>query len=277
MHDMQNRNVRRVFAFPEFFKTVEAEYPRFLEVSPRVLTAMHSVADRAYPHPEPYQRAILNLSMLAGISFVEVVTLVGNGLGHGAMRILRSLLETAINVEFFRLRPEAFEDYQEWLHVERFREFEYVRENAPDIYALLDGQEVANAQREMARVRPRFERARYDGTARLRGSWSSIDLGARAVATGFADSYRLINPLASSFIHETMYALLKHFDASKDEHRVEVPPTIDWSKEALSGAHHCMVRVVQTLGETFDVAPEPTAEVLEREWHYAWTEPRAVS
>lgn len=166
MHDMQNRNVRRVFAFVEFFPTVEREYPKFLEVSPRVLTAMHSVADRAYPHPEPYQRVILNLSMLAGISFAEVVTLVGSGLGHGAMRILRSLLETAINVEFFRLRPSAFEDYKEWIHVERFKEIEYVRENAPDVYALLDEQEIADAKREMARVRPRFLARDRNGKSR---------------------------------------------------------------------------------------------------------------
>ena len=85
-------NVRRVFAFPDFFGTVDAEYPKFFEVGQRALEAMHSVADRAYKDPAPHQRAIFNLSMLAGVAFVEVVTLTGNGLGSGAMRILRSLL-----------------------------------------------------------------------------------------------------------------------------------------------------------------------------------------
>jgi hypothetical protein len=55
----------------------------------------------------PYQRAILNLSMLAGVSLVEVTVLTVNSLGHGAM-ILRSLLETAINVEYFRASPRHF-------------------------------------------------------------------------------------------------------------------------------------------------------------------------
>lgn len=267
-------NVRRIFAFPDFFRTVDAEYPKFFEVGPHVLEAMHSVADRRYENPEPHQRAILNLSMLAGVAFVEVVTLTGNGLGSGAMRILRSLLETAINIEFFRLRPEAFEDYKEWYHVERFREFEFLRQHAADAFALLDPEAVTNAEREMARVRPRFEQARYDGAARLRGSWSSLDLGARAVATDFANSYRLINPLASSFVHETMYGMLRHFDAARDENRIEVPPTLRWAKEALSGAHHVMVKVVESLGRTFDVAPEPTVETLVREWHYAWPPPQ---
>jgi hypothetical protein len=75
--------------------------------------------------------------------YVEVITLTGNGLGAGAMRILRSLLEMGINIEFFRLRPGAFEDYEdykEWYHVERFREFEFLRQHAEEAFALLDPQ-----------------------------------------------------------------------------------------------------------------------------------------
>jgi hypothetical protein len=275
MHD--GGNVRRVFAFADFFPTVEREYPRFFEVGQHALDAMHSVADRPYEDPAPHQRAILNLSMLAGVAFVEVIILTGNGLGSGAMRILRSLLEMGINIEFFRLRPEAFEDYKEWYHVERFREFEFLRQHAAEAFAMLDPQAVTNAEREMTRVRPRFEQARYDGAARLRGSWSLLDLGARAVATGFADSYRLINPMASSFVHETMYGMLRHFDAARDEHRIDVPPTLRWSKEALSGGHHVMVKVVESLGRTLGVAPEPTVETLVREWHYAWADPRPAA
>jgi hypothetical protein len=42
----------------------------------------------------------------------------------------------------------------------------------------------------------------------------------------------------------------------------------------LSGAHNIIVHVVESLGRTFNVAPEPSVEMLVREWHYAWTEPR---
>jgi hypothetical protein len=266
--------VRRVFGFPDFWPTVEKEYPRFFEVGPKALVAMHSVADRAYPNPEPHQRGILNLGMLAGISFLEVVTLTVNGLGHGAMRIVRSLLETSINIEFFRLRPAEFEDYTEWAHVERFKEQEFLREHVEPVFKQLGAEVIAEIEQQMARIRPRFERVAHDGSRRLRGSWCSLDLGARAVVTGHQEVYRTINPLASSFVHETMYGMIKHFDAAKDAHRVEVPPTLDWSLQALSGAHLCMIKVVKTLSETFAVPCDPTFETLEKEWHYAWTEPR---
>jgi len=264
----------RVFGFPEFAPTVEAAFPRFWEVGPHLLTAMHSVVDREYAAVEQHRRAILNLGMIAGSSLVETVILTVNGLGHGGMRILRSLLETAINIEYFRLHPGSFEDYREWVHVERFREFEFLRENAPQIYAEIDPENIEQARKEMARVRSRFLMRDRNGKSRgLRSGWSSLNLDARAVATGFADSYRTINPIASSFIHETMYGLLRHFDASHDPHRVEVPPTLDWAAQALSGAHHCMVRVVSTLAQTFAVEPDPNVATLEHEWHYAWDPP----
>jgi hypothetical protein len=276
MHDnARPESMRRVFGFPDFAPTVEAEYPRFFEVGQRALNAMHSVADRDYPAPEPHQRAILNLSMLAGIALVEVVTLTVNGLGHGAMRTMRSLLETAINTEYFRQHPESFDDYREWYHVERFKELEFLRQHAPEILARIDAGAVADIKRNMARVRARFLMRDSNGKSRgLRSGWSSLNLDARADATGYTELYRLINPMASSFIHETMYGLLRHFRADDDPHRVEVPPILKWSKEALSGAHNCMVGVVRTLSQAFGVAPEPTVEVLEQEWRYAWTDPR---
>lgn len=38
MHDNARPERRRVFGFPDFIPTVEAEYPRFFEVGPGVLT-----------------------------------------------------------------------------------------------------------------------------------------------------------------------------------------------------------------------------------------------
>jgi hypothetical protein len=267
---MPDANSRRVFAFPEFWPVVEKEYPKFFDVGPNCLAAMHSVADRAYPQPEPHQRAILNLSMVAAITFVEIVTLTANGLGHGAMRNLRTLLEISINTEYIRLRPAEFEEYREWYWVERFKEQEYLREHASDIFKQVNPEVVEEVEKNMARVRPRFEKAKFDGTKELRASWCSRNLADRSLVTGHIESYRLINPTSSSFVHETMYGMARYFDAKKDVHRIEVPPTLDESRRALSGAHHCMVRVVRTISETFGAASEPTVEELEKDWLLAW-------
>ena len=79
--------------------------------------------------------------------------------------------------------------------------------------------------------------------------------------------------MASSFVHETMYGMVRYFDAAKDANRVEVPPTLAWAPQALIGAHLCMVQVVKTLGEAFNTASTPPLEEREKHCHYAWPEP----
>jgi hypothetical protein len=269
MAEPENKS-RRVFGFPEFWPVVEEEYAKFFEVGPVTLTAMHSVADRQYVEPEPHQRAILNLSLVSGITFTEIVTLAVNGMGHGAMRNLRTLLEISINTEYLRLRPVEFEDYKEWFWVERFKEQEYLREHAPEIFMQVDPAVTKEVEDNMARVRPRFERTKYDGTKEVRSSWCSRNLADRSIVSGHIETYRLINPTSSSFVHETMYGMIQYFDAEKDVHRVDVPPNLGESKRALSGAHHCMVRIVKTLTDAFKVSSEPAVEKLENDWHYAW-------
>jgi hypothetical protein len=260
----------REFGHRDFWPVVEAKYPKFFEVGPKALTGLHSIVDREYPKPEPYQRAVLNLSMLAGVAVSEIAILTVNGMGHGAMRELRSLLEISINAEYLRLWPAEFEDYKEWYWVERFKEQEYLRVYAKPIYDQIDPKVVGQVDQNITRVRPRFERTKFDGTKELRSSWCRLNLADRSVATGDVETYRLINPMASSFVHETMYGLARHFDATKDIDRVEIPPTLDYSAEALSGAHHCIVRVVNTVSQTFNVPSDPTVANLEKDWHYAW-------
>ncbi len=266
-----DQEVRRVFGFPDFWPTVEAEYPKFFEVSPNLLTALRSVTDQAFPNPEPHERAILNLGMLAGVCFAETIVLTVNGFGHGAMRTLRTLLETCVNAEYLRLRPAEFEDYKEWYWVERFKEQEYLRLHANNIFQQLTPQVIQELNQNMARIRGRFERTKYDGTRELRSSWCSRNLADRSAVTGHQTAYRLINPLASRFVHETMYGLMGHFDPHNDIDRIDVPPTLQWSAQALSGAQHCMLGLVNTVAQTMNVTVEPTIQQLERDNQYAWT------
>jgi hypothetical protein len=92
-----------------------------------------------------------------------------------------------------------------------------VRKHIPEMHAELGEETIEQARKHMARVRPRFLARDRNGKSRgLRSGWSSLNLDQRAVETGFVESYQLINPLASSFIHETMYGMVRHFNASRD-------------------------------------------------------------
>ena len=263
---------RFAVGFPEFWPEVEKAYPRFFEVAWKLSLALHSVVDRAYSSPEPYQKAILNLSMLAGVTMTEVITLAGNGLGQGAMKCLRTLLETSINTEYLRLWPGEFDNYKEWYWVERFKELEYLREHIPTIIPQLNPDIIRETEQNMVRVRAQFERNKYGGGKELRSSWCSRNLADRSVMTGHQETYRLVNSISSSFIHSTMYGLMRHFDAGSDISRIGIPPMLNWTRQALSAAQYCMVRVVDTVGQTFGVQPDPSAEQLLKDYEFTWSE-----
>lgn len=70
----------------------------------------------------------MNLLMLVATGMWEVVTLVGNGMGHGAMKIVRGIIENAINADYIRRFPEQGENYMQWHWVELHKLYAYMNE-----------------------------------------------------------------------------------------------------------------------------------------------------
>jgi hypothetical protein len=258
-----------VIGFPDFWRVVEKTYPKFFEIGLRAGQALNSITDREYAMTDLRERTILNLSILAGITMTEVITLATNGLGQGAMKCLRTLMETSINTEYLRLRPAEFQYYKEWYWVERYKELTYLRKYRPAIIPELGTQVIKDVEQNMARVRPLF--CRFKNKNELRDSWCLLNLADRSAVTGHEEIYRMINSIASSFIHGTIYGLDRHFDKDNDLDRIAVPPTLEWSAQALSAAHHCLVRVIMTISETFNVQPDPSLEQLTEDLIYAWS------
>jgi hypothetical protein len=77
-----------VFGHPEFAKEVQTAFPRLFEVLPRLTATLNDLTVRGHKDPEPVQRVILNLALLSGVSMLELMTLAGNGMGQGAMKIV---------------------------------------------------------------------------------------------------------------------------------------------------------------------------------------------
>ena len=261
-----------VFGNPEFRQKAHDKFPKFFEVGLRVNAALNSLTDRAYDNVEPYQRVIINLGMLTGISMTELITLVGNGFGYGAMKIVRGMLDYAINAEYLRRFPAERDYYLNWGWVEQHKLLNYIRENVPGALNQITEENKQKIETEFGRVRHMYEYPNSKGKKRLRGSLCSFNLASRAAKTDFQETYRIINPLASSLMHGTMAGLVMQIDANEDEDRIAVPPSVSYCGEALIGGHLCLVKVVETLAKTFAVKPCPAIERLCEDFHYAWGE-----
>jgi hypothetical protein len=155
--EKQQMNEQIRVGFPEFQNRVVKEFPRFLAALPALQAALNELTGAAHDALTPERHLILNLGILAGTSMMETILMGINGFGPGAMKAVRSLLEASVTAEYIRLNPEAYEDFFEFGHVERFKELEFVREYLPESYAeLLEEGIVQDITAEMNRVESRF-------------------------------------------------------------------------------------------------------------------------
>ena len=90
------------------------------------------------------------------------------------------------------------------------------------------------------------QKDRVAGRFGNRKTWCRHDLAERAVQTGYLESYRLVSPTASSFIHVTHYGLHKRFE-SEDAFRMGVPPSMSWVMQAFVSGHKLTLGIVHTL------------------------------
>jgi hypothetical protein len=201
---------------------------------------------------------------------LELVTLAGNGLGHGAMKIARTLMETVINAEYLRQCPAELEAYLNWSWVEKKKELNYVRDNLPQLLPEITQEAIDTIEKEFLAARPLFENAKGD----IRSSWCRLNLADRATKVGLTEMCPLVNPLSSAFIHGTIGGLARHFDTNQDEDRIAVPPSPAYCAHALAAGHQCICFMVETLSRTFGWEPVHSIPSLIADFQYAWPAPK---
>jgi Family of unknown function (DUF5677) len=258
------------FGFPAFWLEAETKHQKFFDVGLRLQGALTGLTDRAYEAVAPHQKVILNLGILVGVSFMEVITLVGNGFGLGAMKIVRALMEYAINAEYLRLFPDESDDYLEWHWIEQYRLHTWVNEHASELSDSISKTSIQAIEENYQRVRSRFEYTTRNGRTKLRDQWCKLGIADRAVKIGFAKDCMTVMPHANQILHGTIGGLSRHFDLKKDEDRISVPPSHAWTKEALATGHAMTIAAVHTLSKTFDVEPNPSLPALHADYNSAW-------
>ena len=106
-----------------------------------------------------------------------------------------------------------------------------------------------------------------------RSSWCRHDLAERARRTDYLESYRVLNPIASSFVHVTPYGLHRRFDG-EDRWRIDVPPSTSWVEQSLVSGHSLTLGMVLTLIRCFHPDQEQTLFArLEADYRNAWHRP----
>jgi len=141
-----------------------------------------------------------------------------------------------------------------------------LKNHAPAELAKLDPNDIAEIDKQFNACKARFQNTQ----GKLRGSWSSVSLAERATNVGLEEMYRTLYVIGSQLTHVTVGALKMHFNVVEDEHRIAVPPTLAWSAQAFNSGHFCLLHMLHTFCQVFNVTSEPPVEDLEKEYKEVW-------
>lgn len=261
------------FGHPEFWQEAVRENRGFYAIAPRLQAAINGVTCQEYSSLQVHQSLILNFAMLAGLSATEVITLVGNGMGQGTMKIVRNLLETAINAEYFRKYPEQAQLYLDWHWVETHKSYEYLRRYFPTLAGITPEQIAFNdANYERVKEQFTYTSTNSDGSTRTikQQTWCRDNLSERATKTGFAESYATVMPQANQILHGSVGGLLSHMEKEEGDGRIDLPPSHRWGEQALITAHGALIRIIETAAMALGVQPEPSIESLLKDYEASW-------
>lgn len=158
------------------------------------------------------------ITQSVGNSMESVLLLVSNGCGVDALRIARTMFESAIILHYLDSHPELVQDFVDYLWVIRKKDHNYRLTLPTDKVPPLPAEEIAEMEANYKRVKCRF----MDKNGRVRNSWCKANLREMAKEVSAESMYGGLYPFASSMAHTDILAVIAGAGDSND---VEAVPS----------------------------------------------------
>ena len=146
-----------VFAFPDLWAKSYSDYEHFYQLIARSSdVAAEIIASTAADKRE----VVITLGSLASVnlgSMQDVVVLVGNRRGAGAMKLARSMVELAITASYLEKNPDEVSLFLDFAHVFSWNYLQQSENHNPGSVPL---QLRAQAETEYNRVKSRFSNSK---------------------------------------------------------------------------------------------------------------------
>jgi hypothetical protein len=157
---------------------------------------------------------------------LDVLLLVGNKRGAGAMKIARGMFEISVISEYLEKNPSEVHDYLDFSTVEAWRHIKTVEKYSP---SRVSTELAKQAEAEYDQKKQKFTNAK--GSVQRR--WTSKSLKQMAEEVGRLNLYETAYGPASELHHMPFTGIIAH--------------ELDWSREALFIAHGALMGTTVSL------------------------------
>lgn len=250
------------FGFPGFASTLCAAHGAALKLADAHSRLANDML-AALPSTLRIDQAVIYfLVRMVTSGWVELLILVGNGAGIGAMKISRGMFESAVMAEYLKQVPSEIDDYINYWPILQLRRLNYYPEPVPQGL-------VADAEREYERVKTQFQ----DQRGKVRNSWNKHPISHMAEKIGRRDQYDLAYSVATSVHHGNFEGMTAHFSGSKSALDFDSPPSLAWVRQALVSGHTYLLQALHTLNDLLRLGFDERLRRAGEEFENVWRKP----
>lgn len=275
--DVQLKDGDYIFGFPEEWAKFQERFPGFLKVFDALADTANRVRRRTFtPENHPVDLTVFFLCSLVFEDFTEVWVMAGNGLGTGALKVLRGMYERAVTAAYLSRFPDEAKRFWKYWSIPHRKLLNHARElhGLEFVQSVLGPDHIKTVEDEYQQVKGDFEEALCVtcNLKRTMFSWSKLGLPAMAKKAGHGLELCYYNAYATPTqqAHSTVLSVTSRVKQQDDGHFFDNSVQATYSALAIMTAHVIMLKVLRVENEHFSLGLDSEIAQREAECKAAW-------
>lgn len=212
---------------------------------------------------------------LVAEDFMELFLMAANGYGYGAMKLLRSMYEHTVTLQYLHDHPDELQAFVDFDRVQQYKLMKPIFDTFGESVRAADI--VADTERKYEEVKDKFMvkscKSKTCDERRVGHTWSKLDFVSMAKVTGAIGS--LIFPgyfLPLRHAHSTFRGMTDRLEVNEEHLGFQRESQPDEADEALMTAHNCILVALEVNAEQFGI-PNLKSAVQDciRDWALIWS------
>jgi len=256
-------NTQIQMGYPDFWPVVLSNHEKFFAVTQTLGPLIDDLFSKG--HSEPLHKVCRQLSKMVANSVGAVLLLGMNGYGHDAIKIARTMFETAVTVAYLRKHPDEFDDYFDFHFIVAMQRHRYLENHAPEHLKKVTAKAIEETKKGYARVV-----ARFTANGRVRGRWSKKPFAQLCADIGLKEHYLSFYALASNITHANISGVMAQADPEPGVLDADIAPSEQFVDMSLRTAHLAFVLSASEYIALARPEKQAIADKLDNDFVTAW-------
>jgi hypothetical protein len=265
-----------IFGFPDEWAKFQERFPAFLEAFDALAETINKVRVRTFTPKSPADETVFFLASLVFEDFTEVWLMAGNGLGTGALKVLRGMYERAVTAAYISRFPDEAKQFWKYGPIAHHKVLYHAKElyGQPYLESVLGADHSREAEEEYQKVKPDFQQTRCEKckTTKTMMSWSEYDLATMAKKAGYGLEHCYYNGYAipTQQAHSTVLAVTSRLKQQPDGRFFDNSVQKFYGGLAIMTAHVVMLKMLRVENSYFGLGFDSEVSQREAECKAAW-------